>query len=175
MALNVEKSTSEALLNAPCLYDGRWNCRELDTDYSELVSSMRQFLDAEEGKSSPEGTESAALDGSSPPVTGITQQNPGCSKEMSLPRSSRLPRAKVKANNVERWPLTARHICGTDLPHRVHATVPYSGGQQVRGFDIIDITATPKVSPVRMGPVFLECVHPKVERLLKKLFGAGTE
>ncbi|KYO23676.1 centrosomal protein of [Alligator mississippiensis] len=43
----------------------------------------------------------------------------------------RLPRAKVKANNVERWPLTARHICGTDLPHRVHATVPYSGGQQM--------------------------------------------
>ncbi|XP_019404714.1 PREDICTED: centrosomal protein of 68 kDa [Crocodylus porosus] len=131
MALDVEKSTSEASLNVPCQYNGRWNCRELDTDYPELVSSMCQFLDAEEGKSSPEGTESAALDGSSSPVTGITQQNPGCSKEMSLLHSSRLPRAKVKANYVERWPLTARHICGTDLPHWVHATVPHSGGQQM--------------------------------------------
>ncbi|XP_038249577.1 centrosomal protein of 68 kDa isoform X2 [Dermochelys coriacea] len=129
MALDVGKSGSEASLNVKAKVYGRWNYTELETDCPELVSSVRQLLEAEEVKSSPKGTEDVAMDGTGHRVTGVSQRKPSLCK-VSLTPSSRFSRAK--ATFVERQPLTDCYHEWFYVPHRFSSTLLHHGGQQMK-------------------------------------------
>ncbi|XP_006114145.2 centrosomal protein of 68 kDa [Pelodiscus sinensis] len=128
MALDVEKSSSEASLNVKAKSYGRWNYTELERDCPELVS-VHQLLEAEEVTSSPKGTEDVPMDGTGHRVTGVCQRNSSHCK-VSLTPSSRFSRAKAKATYVERQPLTDCYHEWRDLPHRFSGTLFHPRGQQ---------------------------------------------
>lgn len=139
MALDVEKSGSEASLNVKATYYGRWNYTELETDYPELVSSVRQLLGAEEVKSLPKGTEIVAMKGIGHTVTGGSQRDPNHCK-VSLTPSSRFSRAKAKAHHVERQPLIDPYHEWFYLPWR-------AAGERILLVIIIIITLSPRDPP----------------------------
>ncbi|XP_025936472.1 centrosomal protein of 68 kDa isoform X4 [Apteryx rowi] len=117
MALDVERSPSEASLSGKPKHYGGWNYADVETDYPELVNGVRRRLDAEEVRSSPKGTERMAMSGRGRLVSGVTQRDSSYCREAPLPSASRLSGAK--ANYMERQPFVSRTTPGSDLSRHV--------------------------------------------------------
>lgn len=129
MAVDVGKSTSEASLSGKAEGDGRWDCTEVETDYPELVDSLRQLLGAEEATPCSQGMENMATRGRSRLATSVTQGGSSYRQEVSSASTSRFPRERASLSETEM--LIYRAVDG-DVPHHVSHRFLSPEEQQVR-------------------------------------------
>ncbi|XP_071596284.1 centrosomal protein of 68 kDa isoform X3 [Heliangelus exortis] len=101
MALDVGKTLPEASLSKKDEGDGRWDCAEVEMDYSELAGSLRQRLGAEEAKPCLQGTESVAMSGHSRLASDVSQGASSCHQEVSSASTSRFPGARASLSETE--------------------------------------------------------------------------
>lgn len=114
MALEVEKSPLD--VKAKC--HGRWNFTDLEMDYPDFTSKVRQPSDAGEEEPLSIGTEdenSIVVEGTGHTVPGLSQRNQKHHK-VSLMPSNRFCKIKAKAKYVERHPLISKAAYGHDVP-----------------------------------------------------------
>ncbi|XP_025966264.2 centrosomal protein of 68 kDa isoform X2 [Dromaius novaehollandiae] len=130
MALDVEKSLSEASLSGKTRHYGRWNYTDAEMDYPELSDSVHWRLDTEEVRSSPKGSARLAMSGPGRLVAGVTQRDSSYCREVPLASASRLSR--VKANYVEKPPFLSSLTPGSDLSRHVSRRFFSSEEQQIQ-------------------------------------------
>ncbi|XP_052640144.1 centrosomal protein of 68 kDa isoform X2 [Harpia harpyja] len=145
VAVDVGKSPSEASLSGKAEGDGRWDCAEVETDYPELVDSLRQLLGAEEAKPCSQGMESMAMSGRSRLATSVTQGGSSYRQEVSSASTSRFPRERASLSETEL--LIYRAVDG-DVPHHVSHRFLSPEEQQVKASGCWEPASSP---PSRRG------------------------
>ncbi|KAJ7341584.1 hypothetical protein JRQ81_005862 [Phrynocephalus forsythii] len=120
MALEVEKSPSDASLNVRAKCCDRWNYMDLEMEYPELViTRVGPPLDVKEGwqwlRGAEDDEEPAAVEGAGHAALGIPERHQNPSALPSGPSSS-FSKIKATAKYVESQPLICRSSRSGDVP-----------------------------------------------------------